>query len=191
MSAPEPQSGGPAGAGFRFNFPVKVLAAAAAMLGAALVTGLLLPGTWRAERSTLVEASPAAVFVWLEDPRRWDRWAPLGDVATTFSGPERGVGATRSWDHTEMGDGTFTLTAVVPGREVRYRVSVQEGSLVTEGALTLESEGNGTRVTWSERGDFGLNPLMGFMARGMDRLQGAQMEGALARLAELATASGG
>ena len=190
MTGPDASSRREAGADFRFSFPVKVLVAVAAMLGAALVVGFLLPGTWHAERSAVVEAPPETVFVWLEDPRRWDRWAPLGDVATTFSGPERGVGATRSWDHAEMGDGTFTLTAIVPGREVRYRVTVQEGSLITEGALRLEPEGAGTRVTWTERGDFGLNPLMGYMARGMDRLQGAQMEEALRRLAELAAASG-
>ena len=179
------------GRGFSFSFPIKVLAAAAAMLAAVLVVGLLLPGTWEARRSALVGAPPEAVFVWLDDPRRWDRWAPLGDVVTTFSGPERGVGATRNWDHPEMGDGTFTLTAVVPGHEVRYRVSVQGGSLTTEGVLTLEGEGAGTRVTWTERGDFGMNPLMGFTARGMDRMQGGQMEGALARLAELAAAPEG
>jgi len=37
---------------------------------------------------------------------------------------------------------------------------------------------------WRERGDFGWNPLLGYVARTMDRTQGAQMEAALARLAE-------
>ncbi len=179
--------GGSAGADFRFSFPLKALAVAATVLIAALAVGFLLPGTWEAERSALVEASPTVVFAWLDDPRRWDEWAPLGDVTPTFSGPDRGPGATRAWDHPELGDGSFTILATTLDREVHYRVRVQDRSLVTEGVLRLEPEGSATRVTWYERGDFGSNPLLGYMARGMDRMQGAQMENALQRLAGLAS----
>jgi uncharacterized protein YndB with AHSA1/START domain len=135
----------------------------------------------------LVATPPAAVFPWLDDPRRWDEWAPLGDVETTFSGPARGSGAMRSWDDPEMGDGRFTILTAEADREVRYRVEVQEGALITQGTLRLAPEGAGTRVTWTEVGDFGPNPLMGYTALGMDRMQGNQMENALRRLAELAS----
>src|SRR5262249_4606763 len=135
---------------------------------------------------TLVAASPDSVFPLLDDPRRWSDWAPLGDVQSSFSGPERGPGATRSWDHPELGDGVFRIVSTVPGREVRYHVEVQKGSLATDGTIELAPEGTGTRVTWTEAGDFGRNPLMGYTARGMDRMQGPQMEHALAELAEKA-----
>jgi len=182
VSEPPPD---PRSTEFRFSLPLKVLAAAAALLILALAVGLLLPGRWEVERSVLFAAPPQAVYGWLDDPRRWDRWAPLGDVESTFSGPPRGPGATRSWHHPEMGDGTFRIVAAMPNREVRYRVEVQEGALITEGTLRLEPEGGGTRVTWTEQGDFGPNPLMGYTALGMDRLQGNQMENALQRLGEL------
>ena len=174
---------GRANAQFAFSFPLKVLATVSGLLMLALVVGWLLPGRWQVERDALVDASPAVVFGWLEDARRWGDWAPLGDVEASFSGPERGPGATRSWDHPELGDGVFTIVATDPDREVRYRVRVERGSLVTEGTFRLEPEGEGTRVTWQESGDFGRNPLFGFLAPSMDRMQGAQMEGALARLA--------
>lgn len=188
-TAPSEPGPTPAGRG-GFSFPLKVLAGATALLILALVIGLLLPGRWEVERSTLVAAPPAAVFAWLDGPRAWDEWAPLGDVESSFSGPERGAGATRSWDHPEFGDGRFAIVSTAPDREVRYHVEVQEGSLITDGTLRLAPEGAGTRVTWTEAGDFGPNPLMGYTALGMDRMQGNQMENALRRLAELAERSG-
>jgi carbon monoxide dehydrogenase subunit G len=84
-----------------------------------------------------------------------------------------------------MGDGVFTILSTILDREVRYRVEVQGGRMVTKGTLRLTAEGSGTQVTWQEQGDFGRNPLLGYVARSMDRLQGAQMEGSLARLREL------
>ncbi len=171
------------------SFPLKVLTAAIGVLVLAMLVGVLLSGRWEVERSALVAAPPAAVFRWLDDPRRWDEWAPLGDVVTTFSGPERGAGATRSWNHPELGDGFFRIVSTVPDREVRYHVEVQEGSLVTDGTIELSPEGTGTRVTWRENGDFGRNPLMGYTARSMDRMQGPQMELTLKRLAEKAAAN--
>jgi hypothetical protein len=173
---------------YRFSFPLKVLAGSSALLILALVVGFLLPGRWQVERSVLVAAPAATVFPLLDSPRGWDRWAPLGDVESSFAGPEHGPGASRSWDHPELGDGTFSILSTRPDREVQYRVEVQEGSLVTQGTLRLAPEGEGTRVTWTEVGDFGPNPLMGYTALGMDRMQGNQMENALRRLAELASA---
>ena len=167
------------------SFPLKVLTAAIGLLVLGVAVGFLLPGRWEVERSAVLPAPPAEVFPWLDDPRRWDRWAPLGDVRATFSGPARGTGATRTWDDPEIGDGAFTIRSSVPDREIAYRVDVQDGRMVTEGTLRLEPEGSGTRVVWHERGDFGPNPLLGYVAGAMDRTQGAQMEAALARLAGL------
>ena len=187
MTDDAPEAAPPAA--YRFSFPLKVLATASALLIAALVVGIVLPGRWEVERTVVVSAPPPAVFPWLDDPHRWDQWAPMGDVESTFSGPARGSGATRSWDHPEMGDGKFIILATREDREVQYRVEVQEGTLVTHGTLRLTPEGAGTRVTWTEMGDFGWNPLMGYTALGMDRMQGNQMENALRRLSELAAAA--
>jgi uncharacterized protein YndB with AHSA1/START domain len=167
-----------------FSFPLKVLTAASSLLALFLLVGVVLSGRWAVERSATLPAPPAAVFPWVDDPRRWDEWAPLGDIQATFSGPAHGAGAARSWSDPEVGDGVFTIVSAVPDQKVAYRVEVQEGKLITEGTLTLTAQAGGTRVTWEERGDFGHNPLLGYIARTMDRTQGAQMEQALARLSE-------
>ena len=176
--------GGRAEAQLAFSFPLKVLATAAGLLILALVVGLAAPGPLGGGAECLGGRRPGCRLQLARGPAPLGRLGLPGRGRGALSpGPERGPGATRRWDHQELGDGVFTILATVPHREVRYRVLVQQGSMVTEGMLRLETEGDGTRVTWRERGDFGWNPLLGYLAPSMDRMQGAQMEGALARLA--------
>ncbi|MBW3535753.1 MAG: SRPBCC family protein [Gemmatimonadetes bacterium] len=151
--------------------------------------GLALPGTWTAERSATLDAPPERVFAWVDAPAAWQSWTAWPDVALERAGPERGEGASVRWADDTWGEGVFTITASEPPRELRYEVRVQEGSMVTRGSLRLEPAGPGTRVTWRESGDFGWNPLMGYAALGMDRMQGAELEKGLARLDSVAAAS--
>lgn len=165
----------------------KVVAALAAFGALVLGVGVALPGTWSAERTTVVGASPDSVFAWIEAPRRWDRWTAWGGLESTFSGPPRGAGATRSWDDPFMGEGTFAITGSERPRRLEYRVEVEDGAMVTRGTFMLEAAGpDSTRVTWRESGDFGWNPLMGYAALNMDRIQGAELERGLVRLRLLA-----
>ena len=65
---------------------------------------------------------------------------------------------------------------------VRYEVEVEGGAWVT-GELRIQALGGVSRVTWREEGDFGRNPLMGYVARGMAKSQGAQLAEGLEKLA--------
>jgi hypothetical protein len=168
---------------------VKFFGGGALLLLLFLAVGFALPGTWEVRRSHLVAAAPEAVFPHLDSPARWESWVPWPEVGARFDGPPEGVGASRSWDDPEWGDGTFTLTVVEPHRTVEYSVVVEEGRMRTDGRLLLTPRDGGTLVEWSERGDFGWNPLMGWVARFMDRLQGRELERSLARLEGVVTGS--
>jgi hypothetical protein len=154
-------------------------------IGAVLVTlmliGLVLPGTWTAEASLRIEAAPTEVFPFLNDLSRWDRWTNWGDIDSELSDPSRGVGASRSWDDPDFGSGSVTITDSGSPTFVRYEVEVEGGASVT-GELRIESLGAASRVTWREDGDFGRNPLMGYVARGMAKSQGAQLAEGLEKL---------
>lgn len=163
----------------------KVVAALAAFLALFLVVGLALPATWEAERTVTIDAAPDAVFPWVAELERWERWTVWGTVTSTLSGPEEGVGATRSWDDPFLGEGVFRVTDSDPPHGLSYRVDVEGGALRTEGTFELEGVRGFTRVTWRERGDFGANPLMGYAALTMDEVQGAELERGLARLRAL------
>ena len=168
------------------SFGTRILAGGALLLGLFLAVGLLLPGTWSAERTATLHAAPQAVFPLVDAPRAWTRWTAWPDSGLVSQGPERGVGARLVWDDADLGDGSFEIVAVEPLRSVRYKVEVQGGSMRTDGTFLLEPEGAGTRVTWREEGDFGRNPLMGYWDRLMAQAQGRELEKALTRLDELA-----
>lgn len=163
----------------------RVLGALAGLLVLFTVGGVLLPGTWAVERSRTVEAPAEAIFPYLDSPARWDAWTPWEEMESTFEGPRRGEGATRRWADDVYGTGTFTIVGSTEPRRVRYRVTVEDGAMRTDGELVLEPAGDSTVVTWRENGDFGWNPLMGYVALTMDRRQGEQLEGGLRRLASL------
>ena len=160
----------------------RIFGSLAALLTLFLTIGLLLPGTWSANGSITLHVPPREVFPYINDLTLWDAWTPWADVESTFGGQTAGVGARRSWDHPSFGPGSITITESVTDRLVRYRVVVEDGALSVEGAFVLETAEEGTTIRWSETGDFGWNPLMGYTALTMPKAQSAQLERGLAEL---------
>ena len=157
--------------------PAKIFITAVALFLLTIVgLGFALSGRWEAEREITIAAPPETVFRLLDSSEGWSAGAPLGLVDGDRSGPPTGVGATLSWDDPEWGQGEWVLTASEAPRRVAYEVRVEQASMITQGIVTLIPVAEGTRVQWSESGDFGWNPLLAFMALGMDRLQGQEME---------------
>ncbi len=156
----------------------------AVVFASLLLVGLVLPGTWEVERSLDIPAPPAGVFAYVNDVSLWDAWTDWPQASGERPGPSVGVGAQRRWDDPEFGDGVFTIVESVATERVRYRVEVEAGSMITNGTIELDPIADGTRVTWRETGDFGWNPILGYVARAMDRLQGREMELGLERLRE-------
>ena len=159
----------------------KVFGGIAAVLVTLMLIGVVLPGTWSAEASIRIEAAPTEVFPYLNDLSRWDRWTNWGDIDSELSNPSRSAGASRSWDDPNFGSGSVTITSSAPPSSVRYEVEIEGGASVT-GELTIEAVGGASLVTWREEGDFGRNPLMGYVARGMSESQGTQMAEGLEKL---------
>ena len=114
------------------------------VIGTALVTlmliGLVLPGTWSAEASIQIEASPTEVFPFLNDLSRWDTWTNWGDLDSELSDPSGGAGASRSWDDPNFGSGRVTITNSGPPTFVRYEVEIEGGASVG-GELSIEALG--------------------------------------------------
>jgi len=148
-----------------------------------MVVGLLLPSGWDAERMTVIRAESDDVLPFLVAPERWTEWTPTPESGVVAFGPMEGPGAGHRWDDPAYGEGEFQIIAVSPSGEVRYEVEVEGGSIRILGQIVLEPAGEGTTlVRWREEGDFGWNPLLGYLASRMNALQGAQMEASLSTL---------
>lgn len=154
-----------------------------------ILVGILLPGTWSAQQDVFLPGPPSAVFPFLSRLSAWGSWTPFPDTGLEAFGPAEGVGAGIRWNDPDYGRGEARITSLREGRVVEYEVLVEGGSLRIQGRLTLEPDGEGTRIHWTEEGDFGWNPLMGYAARGMASSQGNAMKASLDRLAALVSAS--
>jgi hypothetical protein len=159
-----------------------ILGAGALLLGAFLFVGFLLPGTWEVTRSIEIDASADVVFPHLDSPSAWREWTALPDTGLSFEGSDRGAGARMAWHHPEWGSGSFEILEARSQELVRYLVEVEGGAMRTSGTLRLDPAEGGTVVTWTETGDFGWNPLMGYWGLFMERAQGAELEKSLERL---------
>ena len=162
----------------------KVFATLSGVLLLFLLVGLLLPGTWRAETEAFLDATPGQVFPFINRLGDWEAWTPFPGTGLEEFGPAEGVGAGLRWDDPGYGSGEARIVASRTNEGVEYEVRIEGGRLRIRGKITLQLQGEGTRVVWVEEGDFGRNPLLGYTARGMASSQGEAMRASLQRLAE-------
>ncbi len=165
-----------------------ILGVLALILIGLLVLGFLLPSGWSVERSTTIQAPAEEVFPYLAGAEAWSLWTPSPETGFELFGPDEGEGSGRRWDDDMYGEGEFVITAMDRPRQLHYEVAVEGGAIRIVGQMVLESvDADQTRLTWREDGDFGWNPLLGYLARRMEDLQGSQLEQSLKALDRLVT----
>jgi hypothetical protein len=165
----------------------KILIAFAACVALVLVVGLVLPSTYRVERSTTIQAPAEAVYAQVAHLERWQDWAPWNarkypGNQWMFGGPAVGVGAVRSWSGEDVGTGTLSLTEADPKTGVAYEMSLKDGRYRLHGRISFEPEADGTRVTWVDEGDLGGGLLLHYLRFPLQSRLGGQLEVALAQL---------
>jgi uncharacterized protein YndB with AHSA1/START domain len=173
---------------------MKILQWTLAVIGvialAALAVGFFLPATFEVSRSVVINAPEARIYDDIVDPRIWRKWSvwtrrdPQMDIA--YSGPPFGQGAKWSWKSRSEGSGSMEFTRVEPNRRIEYSLLFPDFNMRSTGEFRLEPGTGGVRVTWTNRGDVGSNPLKHYLAATMDRLVGPDFEAGLANLKTLA-----
>jgi uncharacterized protein YndB with AHSA1/START domain len=152
--------------------------------------GFFLPSDFAVERSVIVDAPRERVFNLVIDPREWKRWTVWNErdpkMEIAYDGPPFGQGARWSWSSKTEGSGSMTFTRVAPNERLAYELSFHDFGMKSEGEIFLVPAGSATRVTWTNKGDVGRNPLKRYLAAAMDRLVGPDLEGGLANLKRVA-----
>ena len=152
--------------------------------------GFFLPAAFLVQRSIVINAPADRLYDYIVEPREWTRWSvwtkrdPKMDI--TYAGPPFGQGARWSWKSATEGSGSMEFTRVEPNRRVEYSLVFADFGMRSTGEFRIEPGPGGTRVTWTNAGDVGTNPLKHYLAAAMDRLVGPDFQTGLENLKLLA-----
>jgi uncharacterized protein YndB with AHSA1/START domain len=166
------------------------LAIVGAIVLALVIGGIFLPSKFTVQRSAVVNAPAKKVYDLVVEPRQWTKWSVWSqrdpNMKITYKGPPFGMGAKWDWVSKSEGSGSMEITRTEPDHLVEYSLLFADYNMRSVGALTLEPSGEATRITWSNSGDVGGNPLKHYLAFTMDRMVGPDFEAGLANLKALA-----
>lgn len=157
------------------------------------LVGFALPGHYRVERSTVVNAGPGRIFPLVGDLRAWRQWgvwfARDPAMQVEYSPATTEVGAWSQWKSRSQGDGRMTISAVHAPDDFEYRMEFSGIGMVSHGTVELApAPGGATRVTMAMDGDLGRNPLYRWFGVFMNKLVGPDFEEGLANLKRLGEA---
>ncbi len=168
----------------------RVIGAIVALVVILAVVGFLLPASYTVERSIVVQAPPERIYPLVAAPRAWQRWSVWTQrdpaMKIVYTGPDSGAGAGWSWDSKTEGQGRMTFTKADPATGLGYDLYFPDVDATSHGEMRFSPEAGGTRITWTNLGDMGRNPLMHYMALMMDRFVGPDFAKGLANLKALA-----
>ncbi len=146
--------------------------------------------TFRIARSTTVAAPPDRIAPHIQDFHAWEKWSPYEKLdprmKKTFSGAERGAGASYAWEGTsKAGAGSMTITAATPQKISIALHFTKPMRSENTAEFTLEPDGAGTRVTWTMTGPKNLMMKVMSIFMNMDKMIGQAFEEGLGKLKEL------
>lgn len=170
--------------------PFIAIAAGAAVAG---VLGIAArkPGTFRIQRSTVINAPPEAIHPHIADFRAWAGWSPYEkldpEMKKTFSGPETGPGSVYAWSgNKKAGEGRMEIRESSPTRVTVQLDFTRPFEAHNMSSFTLQPRGDRTEVTWAMDGPQPFMQKVMCVFIDMDKLVGKDFETGLANLKALA-----
>lgn len=146
------------------------------------------PDRFEVKRTATIKAKPETLSAMVEDFKQWALWSPWEkidpDMARTYGGPAKGVGATYAWvGNNKVGTGNMEITAVTPGREVAFDLHfVKPFKADNLGRFVFEPQGDATLVTWTMEGASPFMAKVMGLVFDMDKVVGKDFETGLANM---------
>ena len=148
-----------------------------------------LPSRYLVVRTVTINAQPEHIHPSVNTLKEWPKWSAwtaekYPGLKITYSGPEAGVGAIDEFEAESVPHGKFEITKSHPDEGIDYKLDFDHGTYVSTGGIKYAKDGDGTKVTWSNEGDLGWNPISRWCnAFGMfDKMMGPDFETGLANL---------
>ncbi|SMO44155.1 SRPBCC family protein [Solitalea koreensis] len=157
----------------------KTLLAFIALLFLLVIISFFLPSAYKVQRSTIIKAPVDQVFAQFNDLNSWLKWNAFDDdfkdIKYTTSNPSSGAGATQSWLSKKM-NGSMTITESIPNKLVKLTLLFEGFNDPLLGEVQFDEVPEGTKVTWTDEGNMGNNPMYKIMGLFMDSMMGKNME---------------
>ena len=138
----------------------KILIAIGGFILLLIFIGLALPQHARVVASHEIDARPATVFALVNDFHRVTLWSPWMETDPNarimISGPQRGAGASMSWDGLIIGTGSQLITESLPFEHIETWINPAEPG-AARSWFDFTDTGSTTVVNWSFEADYGYN----------------------------------
>jgi hypothetical protein len=147
--------------------------------------GSMLPGSYKVERSIVINAPAEIVFDQVNDLKKNEAWSPWkasdSSIRISYGAITAGKGATSSWTSKKSGNGSMTIEESDPGRSLKIDL-VFEGQGGGKALWSFTPEGEGVKVDEAMAGDLGRNPFKHLFGLVIDKMIGPYFERGLASL---------
>jgi uncharacterized protein YndB with AHSA1/START domain len=170
---------------------VTIVVALLVIVGALLIFAASKPNSFRVERSLAIAAPAEKIFALVNDLRSHGVWSPWEKkdpaMKRTYSGAASGKGAIYEWDgNKNIGQGRMEIMDETPPNRVVFKMDFFRPFKAHNTAeMTLEPQGDGTRVTWAIYGPSPLTSKVIGLFISMDSMIGKEFEAGLANLKTL------
>lgn len=146
------------------------------------------PGTFRIQRTAVINAKAEKVFAQINDFHKWGAWSPWEKIDPSmkrdFSGPVSGVGSVYAWEgNGRIGSGRMEITESVPGSKVGINLDfLKPFEAHNRAEFTIEPQGRSVQVTWAMSGPVPYFAKIIHLFFNMDKMVGGQFETGLSNL---------
>jgi len=171
-----------------FETIVIIAVVLAIIIVAILILAATKPGTFRIERTAVVNAPAEKVFPLIADFHQWLNWSPWEGrdpaLKRTYSGAERGKGAVYAWEgNKNIGSGRMEiLEATAPSKIVIKLDFLKPFEAHNTAEFTMLPQGAATSVVWVMHGPAPFMSKLMQVFMSFDNMIGKDFEAGLAKL---------
>ena len=164
----------------------------AIIIAAILIYASTRPGSFRVERSIIINASPEKVFSIINNFHEWEAWSPWEkaspNVKRSYDGPKSGVGSKYAWeDNKQLGSGEMELVESVPYSHVGIKIHfIKPFEAKNKVDFDLVAQGSGTIVTHAMHGPSPFISKLMSLVFNMEKMVGPKFEEGLASIKAIA-----
>jgi hypothetical protein len=137
-----------------------------------------------------INNSAAGIYPYLNAINRWPEWTIINKskdatILYSFSGPERGIGGTITFDGEKLGNGKIIITDSEQDHSLNFEVKLNEEKVTIHGIILLEPHSSGTDVSITMEGNVGFHLVNRYIILMMDQVIGPILEETLQNLQSL------